>query len=341
MLFALAFAAPARAQALLDPAQVPGLDAAGRALYAGWLLTNTERAVAVGSNGKIGWFGGGPSLPAAREHALALCAEHGGTACQVYAENLDIVWPGRQAAAPKPPGPFVDTINYAFVPDQRYLWHGPAAALGVIVWSHGKQGVDVDARGEQPPPFLRAFNNAGFDIVRFDRAPRVDVVLRAKGWLEDELPELRRMGYRRVVAAGHSRGGWTSLQMLDMPGLVDAVIALSPAAHGQGAESDLLAQDDDLRAIVADAVPGNGRVAVAQFAGDPFASDFDSRAALLQRLRTKEAAVLLIDRPPGLRGHFGGIGPAFSDQYAACLLRFVVAPTPPAACPGAPAEPSR
>ena len=137
MLFALAFAAPVRAQALLDPAQVPGLDAAGRALYASWLLTNTERAVAVGSNGKIGWYGGGPSLPAAREHALALCAEHGGTACQIFAENLDIVWPGRQAAAAKPPGPFVDTINYAFVPDQRYLWHGPAAALGVIVWSHG------------------------------------------------------------------------------------------------------------------------------------------------------------------------------------------------------------
>ena len=324
---------------MLDPAQVPGLDAAGRALYAQWLLTDTQRAVAVGSNGKIGWYGGGPSLPAAREQALALCAAHGGTACQIYAENLDIVWPGRQAAAAKPPGPFVATINYAFVPDERFLWHGPAAAAGVIVWSHGKQGVDVDARGEQPPPFLRAFNNAGFDIVRFDRAPRADTALRAKGWLEDELPQLRHMGYRRVVAAGQSRGGWTSLQMLDTPGLVDAAIALSPAAHGQGAESDLLAQDDDLRAIVADAAPGGSRVAVAQFQEDPFASDFDRRAALLQRLRGKAAALLLIDRPAGLRGHFGGIGPLFSDRYASCLLRFVVDPTPPAACPGPQPEP--
>ena len=331
----LGLSGPGRAQTLLDPAAVPGLDAAGRALYAGWLLTNTPRAVAVGSNGKIGWYAGGPSLPAARTRALSLCAEHGGTGCQIYAENLDIVWPGREARSPPPPGPFVDTINYSFVPDERFLWHGPAAALGVVVWSHGKGGVDVDARGLQPPPFLRAFNNAGFDIVRFDRAPRVDLVLRARGWLEDELPALRRLGYRRVVAGGQSRGGWTSLQMLDTPGLVDAVIALSPAAHGHGGDSDLLAQDDDLRAIVADAAPGATRVAVAQFSGDPFASDLDSRAALLQRLRAKEGALLLIDRPAGLHGHFGGTGQAFSSRFASCLLRFVVDPAPPATCPEA------
>ncbi len=323
------------AQALLDPARVPGLDAAGRALYAGWLLTNTPRAVAVGSNGKIGWYAGGNSLPAARTQAVSLCTEHGGVACQIYAENLDIVWPGREWHPAPPPGPFVDTINESFVPDERFLWHGPAAALGVIVWSHGKQGVDVDVRGLQPPPFLRAFNNAGFDIVRFDRAPRVDLVLRARGWLEDELPALRRLGYRRVVAAGQSRGGWTSLQMLDTPGLVDAVIALSPAAHGRGADSDLLAQDDDLRAIVAGAAPGAARVAVAQFEGDPFASDFDRRAALLNRLRAKVGAVLLIDRPAGLHGHFGGTGQAFSSRFASCLLGFVLDPAPAAACPEA------
>ncbi len=89
----------------------------------------------------------------------------------------------------------MDTINYGFVPDERFLWHGPAAARGVVVWSH-RQIADVDSRGLQPPPFVRAFNDAGFDVIRFDRAPLVDNPVRAAGWLRDELPVLRRSGYR-------------------------------------------------------------------------------------------------------------------------------------------------
>ena len=330
----LALTGAACAQPVFDPAQAPGLDAAGRALYAGWLLTNTPRAIAIGSNGRVGWASGG-SAERVRAGALSLCAEHGGIACRIYAQDLDIVWPGREAASPKPPPPLVDTINYSFAADARFWWHGPAAAAGVIVWSHGKQGSDVDARGEQPPPVLRAFNDAGFDVVRFDRAPGVDVVQRARSWLQDELPLLRQMGYRTVVAGGQSRGGWTSLQMLDTPGLVDAVIALSPAAHGAGGDSNLLAQDDDLRAIVANAAPGRSRVVVAQFAGDPFAADEDGRAALLRRLQPREAAVMLIDRPPGFTGHFGGVGQRFSNEFGSCLLRFVTAAVPPATCPQA------
>ena len=333
-------------QTLLDPAQVPGLDAAGRALYAGWLLTNTPRAVAVGSNGKVGWASGGNSLPATRTQALSLCAEHGGTACQIYAENLDVVWPGREWHPAPPPGPLVDTINYSFVPDARFLWHGPVTARGVIVWSHGKSG-DADARGLQPPPFLRAFNNAGFDIVRFDRAPLVDTLDRAAGWLRAELASLRHAGYRTVVASGASHGGWLSLKMLDAAGSADAVIALSPAAHGAGVGtnsmnnqgssegSNLSAQDDDLRALVVAAEPSHTRVAVAQFANDPFISDADTLTRLLNRLRPKEGALLLIDRPAGLQGHFGGMGQAFSARFASCLLGFVVDPAPAAACPQA------
>jgi pimeloyl-ACP methyl ester carboxylesterase len=294
--------------------------------------------VAVGSNGKIGWAAAGKTPDQVRNEAMAQCTAHGGVACRLYAEDLDIVWPGREQRAPAVPGPLASTMNYAFVPDARFFWHGPAAAAGVIVWSHGKHG-DWDSRGVQPPPVMRAFNNAGFDIVRFDRAPMGDSTLRAAGWLQDELPVLRRLGYRRVVAAGQSRGAWTSLQMLDTAGLVDAVIALSPAAHGSGDSMNLSAQDDDLRALVSAAEPAATRVAVAQFSGDPFMSDADIRKKLLERLRPKLGAVLLIDRPAGFSGHFGGIGQAFSERYASCLLRFVLAPSPPATCPGPEVDP--
>ncbi len=331
----LLLSAAAQGQPLLDPAAVPGLNAAGQALYADFLLSNTPRVAAIGSNGRIGWYSGGQSLEAARSRAVALCTEHGGTDCRPYAENLAIVWPGRTWQPPAPPEPFVDTINYGFVPDERFLWHGPSVARGVVVWSHGSNSA-VDSRGLQPPPFLRLFNNSGFDIVRFDRAPLVDNPVRAAGWLRDGLAMMRHAGYRLIVAGGESRGGWTSLQILDTAGLADVVIATSPAAHGSGASPNLTAQDDDLRAMVAEAQPARTRVAVAQFTADPFMSDGDTRVRLMERLRPKMGALLLIDRPTGLSGHFGAAGEAFSRRFATCLLHFATDPTPPGSCPIAP-----
>ncbi len=66
--------------------------------------------------------------------------------------------------------------------------------------------------------------------------------------------------------------------MLDTAGLADVVIAASPAAHGSGASTNLSAQDDDLRQLVADAAPSRTRVAFVQFTADPFMSDADTRA---------------------------------------------------------------
>lgn len=323
--------AQAQAQAILDPPSLPGVDAPTRQAYADWLLTNEPRVFALGSNGKMGWFAGGKSLDEARARAVQLCTDHGGVACQPYAENLAIVWPGRAWQAPKPPGPLVETWNYGFVPDDAFLWHGPSAARGVVVWSVGF-AFGVDLRGVQSPPYLRAFNDAGFDIIRAERAPNVDNPVRAAGWLRDELPVLRRSGYRTVVAAGDSRGGWTSLQILDTPGLADAVIAIAPAAHGSGASPNLTAQDDDMRALISEAAPSAARVAVVEFAADPFVSDTEVQVALLGRLRAKVAALLLLDRPAGFTGHSAGTGSQFSLRYGPCLLRFVIDPAPPPSC---------
>ena len=322
-----------QAQPLLDAAALPGVDASGRAAYAEWLLTNTPRVFAIGTNGKIGWYSGGKTVDDARTRAMQLCVEQGGTGCRAYAEDLSIVWPGREWRPAAVPGPLVDSINYSFVPDEHFLWHGPAAARGVVVWSHGVGGRDVDSRGHQPPPLLRPFNDTGFDVIRFDRAPFVDNPVRAAGWLRDELAVLRRSGYRMIVAAGQSRGAWTSLQMLDTAGLADAVIALSPAAHGSGGSPNLTAQDDDLRALIADAQPSATRVAIAQFTADSFMSDAAIRAELFGRLQGRLGGLLLIDRPAGFSGHFAGTNSVFSHKFGSCLLRFTTEPHSRAACP--------
>ncbi|MGI3778909.1 MAG: hypothetical protein ACRYGC_16585 [Janthinobacterium lividum] len=264
--------------------------------------------------------------------ALAACARPAAPPCALWADGLSVVAPGHESTPAPPPATLRDTWNYALAPDPRFLWHGPASAAGVVLWAHGRTS-GQDSRGLQPPPFLRPFNAAGFDVVRFDREPAADDRDRAAGWMRDSLALLRRLGYRRVVAAGQSRGAWNALQTLDTPGLADAVIALSPAAQGSAAGANLGSQDDELRRLVRAAAPSATRLAVAQFADDPFAADEDDRARRLSDLRPALGALLLVDRPPGLHGHGAGLDPVFAARFGACLLRFVTAPDSPAACP--------
>ncbi len=324
----------ASAQPILDVAAVPGLDAVGRAEYGKFLIANLPRVFAVSDNGRAGWAGPAPNAQVARSVALERCAAVGGTGCAVYAVDLDVVWPGRAAGHAAPPAaPLIGTGNYAFVPDDRFFWRGPQAAAGVYVWSHGKgPGWDADNRGLQPSAHVRPFNNAGFDVVRFDRAPLADEPNRAAGWLADGLAALRRMGYRRIVAGGESRGGWTSLQMLDAGGAADVVIAISPAAQGTAASTIHLTQADDLRRILEAADAPRLRLAVVQFGADPFAGDLDDRAAAFGAVRPRLAGLLLIDRPAGFSGHAGASSEAFAQRYGACLLRFATSAVPPSGC---------
>ncbi len=338
VLLAMLFALPAYAQAELDGAAVPGLDAAGRQAYADFLLTDIPRAFAIGSNGAFGWQGsdgyrlGAGDIEAARASATRACAAQGASDCAIYAQDLDVVWRGRAPTPNVVPGAFTSTWNYQIVPDERFFWHGPAGAVGVFVWGHGTGGGDL--RGKQPPPYARALNDAGLDIVRFDRDPNAEARdrNRAAAWLADALTDMRKRGYRRIVVGGQSRGGWNSLQMLIHPGLADAVIAVSPSAHSERGSSSLSAQYDDLRQLL-DPVPQQStRLAFIQFVADPYAAAPDGRAALVERLRPRLGGLLMIDRPAGLVGHYGGNTALFAQRYAECLRHFVLDALPPGAC---------
>ena len=335
-----ALAAPAP---VLDARAVPYLDDAGRASYEAWLRTNLPRAFAVSPSGKLGWASGDirDTIEAVRDKALQQCAAKGASGCALYAENLDVVWPGQQSHAAPPPGPLVKTWNYALVPDARFIWHGPTAARGVVVWAHGYGGPELDNRGIQPQSLIRPLNNVGYDVVRFDREPMADARDRAAGWLHDGLQEMRRIGYRSVVAAGQSRGAWNSLQVLDTPGLADVVIAVSPAAHGTGDSTNLTAQYDDLRAIMAGVPDTRTRVAFVQFSGDTFIGDPDRRTRLMQGAAPRLGALLLIDRPEGFTGHGASATAAFGRRYGECLMHFTIDPSPPRSCPGQPVSPER
>jgi pimeloyl-ACP methyl ester carboxylesterase len=249
---------------------------------------------------------------------------------------LCIVLGGLAAAcAPRvePEASGIGGIGWRFAPAPGAAPRGPGEAAGVIVFAHGRGGNLEDYRGLPPQPWVGRFAAAGYDVLLFDRTPASDDAERAAAWLREGLAALRARGYARVVVAGHSRGGWTALSALERPGLADVVIAVAPAAHGQGGSTTLAAQFDQLRAMVARAPPSDTRVAFVQFAGDPFVLDPDGIARLVRdRLGPRLGALLLIDRPAGLPGHAAGYTAAFADRFGACLVAFATAPVPPRAC---------
>lgn len=330
----LAAAQPA-SPPILDAAAVPGLDARGRDGYVQFTRQNHPRAFALSDSGR--WasaWGAQGGQQATEAQALQTCARNAGSECRLYARNNEVVWPGRAWAPAAPPGRFAGNVAYEIVPDARFLYWGPREAAGVYVWGHGRSAA-TDSRGIQPQPHTRWFNNARWDVVRFDRHPNSDEPDRAAGWLRDGIAALRAAGYARVIVGGQSRGAWNALMMLDQPGLVDAVVAISPARHGDGAigNANYPRATQDFRDLLTAATGRRARVVIAGFQGDNFIPDPDARsAAVRELLPSRTAAFLWLDRPEGHQGHGAGNNWRFGEAYGACILRFVTAPAPPPGC---------
>lgn len=340
LLAALALSGPARAQAPADPIR-QGIDRLGlagpgpaaadaRDSFARYLEYNLPRAFALSRPDLAhAGYGGGADPEAVRRRALQACAEAGGRACAIVAENLAVAG---TAPPPPPAAPLAHGDGWEIVPDARYIWHGPARARGLYIHAHGFTNY-VDARGRQPPMLVRAFNNAGYDIARFDREPHADAWPdRMAARLAAALPALRAQGWRSLACGGQSRGAWNCLQTLDSATPPDLVVAIAPATHGTDADSQIIgATAAAWRLFSGDKVAA--RVALVQFAGDPFLRDPARRAAMARDLLApRVAALLLIDRPPGLTGHGAGETTSFALRFGPCLVRFATDPAPPQGC---------
>jgi dienelactone hydrolase len=315
---------PARA-AVLNADAPPYLTVAGRRDYGRFLQQATPRAFALSPDGSWGWAAALDTPEATEARAVEICAGWGGQGCRIYARDLQVVWPGRESgpAPARPAAALSSGPGWSLVADDRFLWQGPQAARGAYLWAHGRAAGGQDSRGGQPQPHVRVFNNAGYDVLRFDRAPATDDTDAAAVWMRSALAELRAQGYARVVVGGQSRGAWNALQALEKPGLADAVVAVAPAAHGATGSAAWAWALDDLRQVVKAARSPQARVAVANFAGDDFDPDPDGRAQIFRALAPRVGALLFLDRPQGLDGHAAGADARFTQRYGACLLEFV------------------
>lgn len=338
LLILLLAALPAAAQPrnpLLDLPATPGLAANDRASIERFLRMPLPRVLAFGPNGATGWQTLGGTAEEVERRAIESCQRRtNGAPCQVAVRDLAVVLPGRAWAPPEAPAAMrIASWSHETLPDPRFIWWGPEQARGVLVFAHGRAARGGDSRGGQPQGWTRHFNNAGYDVWRFDRHPNSDEAVPAASWLRADLAELRRRGYRHVVMAGQSRGGWNTMMVLDTPGLADVHIAIAPAAHGDLGSANHGRQLDDLRGIIAAAAGApRARLAIANFRDDNYDAEPERRGALFRELGARANAFLFIDRPEQPTGHGGGGTTAFNDRFGACLLRFATVTPPPTGC---------
>lgn len=133
------------------------------------------------------------------------------------------------------------------------------------------------------------------------------------------LTELRVRGYRRIVVAGHSRGAWIALTAMAHPGLADAIVAISPAAHGTRPERQAQARAD-WQALWESANAPATRVVLVQLRDDPYDPEPDWRLGVARKGRVGLRSISL---PPEPTGHVGAYMPAFDESLGAEIAAFI------------------
>lgn len=208
-----------------------------------------------------------------------------------------------------------------FTPNHLFPRSGPAAAQGALVWVPGTYG-----KGEPDPPappdLVGRLAARGLDVFQFDRKRHDDPLDGGGAILARGLAALRADGYRRIVVAGHSRGAWIALTMLARPGLADAIVAVSVAAHGTQPERQPRARAD-WEALWAAATPGPTQVVLVQLGDDPYDPDPRWRLDVAQAAAARAGLHLMpVFQPPMPRGHIGVYEPVFDEALGAAIADF-------------------
>jgi hypothetical protein len=200
---------------------------------------------------------------------------------------------------------------------------GPEQAKGAVIWNHGLSRL-TEAAGETPfvVDHLQA---AGWDVFRLQRRWASDRMDTSPAALVDAATQLRKQGYRKIVSSGQSFGAWISFAAAaQASGLIDAIVAFAPAAHGEFGVSPVWERNAEGLYEVIDGVGPSTRVLTFFFNNDNL--DPGGRAPRLNQIFSDHKVPhSTIDRPPGFSGHGVGLTHAFAHVYGACVVAFIEA----------------
>jgi len=197
---------------------------------------------------------------------------------------------------------------------------GPAHARGVIIWSHGRSRNSEDSTAPTPP-YLDVLHDDGWDVMRFDRLRVEDTLPASTQRLVAYVSELKRKGYRQVVLAGQSFGGFLALMTADASSQVDAVIATAPAAYGQFDDDNDYWRANATRLYPLIASVKHARVMLFYFHGDDF--DPGGRGERSREiLASKHLGYAVVDQPLYLTGHWAASTGLFMRRFGGCVRDF-------------------
>ena len=231
-----------------------------------------------------------------------------------------------------------DDLACQQAPGNRFFWierafcdlptHGPHKAIGVVIWNHGISGTTQSWMAPAPPAF-RLLQARGWDVLMLKRHHAADAqnpLYRTVQRTLEEATALRKAGYRKVVLAGQSFGGYVTLEAVDTSPDIDAAIALAPGVRSISAAGQLDASVTD-RILESARV---GRLALVFPRHDALFGYLvrgENAQAILSRRRLP---YLLLDETSGLTGHGGGVSGRFALRYGLCLADFLAAADLPA-----------
>jgi hypothetical protein len=245
---------------------------------------------------------------------------------------LAALW-GAPAAAQEP------DLRCEQEPANRFFWtewgfcdlepHGPVKARGVVIWNHGISGTNEQYKA--PPALaLRILQARGWDVIKINRNNLGETsrtsLARATERTEAEIQAQRARGYRRIVLAGQSFGGYITLETAEGQRDLFGVVAMAPGVTARGgidridpSITERLLQDSKA-----------ARLAVVFPPGDTL---FDNRVrgpGALRVLARRGRPYLLVDETAqAISGHGGATGGRFALRYGLCLADFLSSDAPP------------
>ena len=202
---------------------------------------------------------------------------------------------------------------------------GPTQAKGVVVWSHGRS-INGDDYKSPTPVYLDVLRRDGWDVLRFDRLNEGDTLEASSRRLTGYAASLKRKGYRQVIFAGQSFGGFLSLLAADVTTDVDAVIATAPAAYGNF--NDFY---DSWRLNATKLYPlleriKRARVMLFYFHDDEFdPGGRGERSSAI--LANRGLGYAVVDQPAYLTTHWAASSGLFLRRFGGCIRKFANDPS--------------
>lgn len=207
----------------------------------------------------------------------------------------------------------------------REFQRGPEKAKGAVIWNDGYS--PERNTSETVPPIVRYFAEAGWDAFNLGRHTGIQSQ-RISALVLLAVEKVKAKGYRRIVLIGHSAGAYASIEAGSYHPDITGILPLAPAGFGDYGRSSDWRQNDFVIRTLWESYRGSGlRVAAGFFSDDDWyeAKEPHMRGPYAaRRLSELGVANFIIDQPdyPGMKTHFGGVGPEFARRFGPCLEHF-------------------